>query len=115
MKKFKWMLMLVLMFTLALVIAGCGSDNSDSSSNGGDNNGDNNASANNDGEPITLNFAYEDPTDHPWGHGAEEFQKVVEEKTDGMITIEIYGNGQMGGSGREIQEGAIAGTIDIGI
>src|SRR5690625_6494157 len=49
MKRIKWLLMLVLMFTLALVIAGCGSDNNDSSANGGDNNGNNNASSNNDG------------------------------------------------------------------
>src|SRR5690625_2847012 len=48
MKKFKWLLMLVLMFTLALVIAGCGSDNNDSSANGGSNNGDNNDSSNNE-------------------------------------------------------------------
>src|SRR5690625_2847824 len=54
MKKFKWLLMLVLMFTLALVIAGCGSDNSGSSSNGEDNNNSSNNSGGDDGEPIVI-------------------------------------------------------------
>src|SRR5699024_5993783 len=54
MKRNKWLLMLVLMFTLALVIAGCGSDNNDSSANGGDNNGNNNDSSNNDGGEIVI-------------------------------------------------------------
>src|SRR5699024_7092107 len=54
MKRNKWLLMLVLMFTLALVIAGCGSDNNDSSANGGDNNGNNNDSSNNDGGEILI-------------------------------------------------------------
>ncbi|WP_221568370.1 DctP family TRAP transporter solute-binding subunit [Alkalihalobacillus sp. TS-13] len=66
-------------------------------------------------ESTTLSFAYELPNDHPWGHGAEEFKKIVEEKTDGKIKVKIYGNGQLAGSGREIQEGAKVGTIDIGI
>ncbi|MEI3606470.1 TRAP transporter substrate-binding protein [Pseudogracilibacillus sp. SE30717A] len=64
---------------------------------------------------ITLSFAYELPTDHPWGKGAEEFKKIVEEETNGEITIEIHGAGSLASSGREIQESVKVGTIDIGI
>ncbi|MBM7553594.1 TRAP transporter substrate-binding protein [Thalassobacillus pellis] len=66
-------------------------------------------------DSVTLSFAYELPEDHPWGKGAQKFKEIVEEKTNGEIKIELYGNGQLGGSGREIQEGAKVGTIDIGI
>lgn len=66
-------------------------------------------------EPIKLRFAYELPTDHPWGIGAEKFKEIVEEKTNGEIEIDIYGNGSLAGSGAEIQEGIQIGTIDIGI
>jgi tripartite ATP-independent transporter DctP family solute receptor len=64
---------------------------------------------------TTLSFAYELPDDHPWGEGARKFKEIVEEKTNGEVKIEIYGNGALAGSGREIQEGAKIGTIDIGI
>ncbi|UCZ52915.1 DctP family TRAP transporter solute-binding subunit [Bacillus shivajii] len=66
-------------------------------------------------DPITLSFAYELPTDHPWGIGAEEFKEIVERETEGAITIAIHGGGALGGSGAEIQEGTELGTIDIGI
>lgn len=66
-------------------------------------------------EQIKLTFAYELPTDHPWGIGADKFKEIVEEKTDGEIEIEIHGNGSLASSGSEIQEGVQIGTIDIGI
>lgn len=62
-----------------------------------------------------LSFAYELPTEHPWGIGAEKFKEIVEEKTNGEIEIEIHGNGSLAGSGAEIQEGIQIGTIDMGI
>src|SRR5690625_936764 len=60
MKKSKWLLMLVLMLTLAFVFAACGSNDGGSSSNGGDNN---NSANNNDndggdsGDPIVIGVA----------------------------------------------------------
>lgn len=64
---------------------------------------------------TTLSFAYELPENHPWGEGASEFKRMVEEETGGEVTIEIHGNGSLAASGREIQEGVKIGTIDIGI
>src|SRR5699024_289658 len=66
-------------------------------------------------DSITLTFAFELPNDHPWGKGAEEFKKIVEDETDGDIKIDIQGGGTMGDSGSEIQEGSSVGSIDIGI
>ncbi|MBM7095176.1 DctP family TRAP transporter solute-binding subunit [Bacillus sp. H-16] len=89
------------------VLVGCG--NSESTEN------QSAAGSEGNGQAVTLSFAYELPSDHPWGHGAERFKEIVEEETDGQITVELYGGGQLGGTGREIQEGAQVGTIDIGI
>lgn len=69
----------------------------------------------NEGNTVTLNFANELPGSHPWGQGAEEFKKIVEEESNGSLEIEIHNGGALGSSGYEIQEGAGLGTIDIGI
>lgn len=77
--------------------------------------GANKESGNAGSSTTSLSFAYELPNDHPWGIGAEEFKKIVEEETNGEITVEIHGAGSLAGSGREIQESVKVGTIDIGI
>src|SRR5699024_5209481 len=79
-------------------------------------NGDSTSNQGGEGSGITkLSFAYELPTEHPWGIGAEKFKEIVEEKTNGEIEIEIHGNGSLAGSDAEIQEGIQIGTIDMGI
>lgn len=92
--------MLVFSLVFILILSACSSANGDTGSAG---------------KPMKLTFAYELPEGHPWGMGAAEFKKIVEERTNGEIKIELYGNGSLAGSGREIQEGAKIGTIDIGI
>ncbi len=84
---------------IALLLSGCGDEKKEASSN----------------NPITLSFAYELPDNHPWGHGAQKFKEIVEEESNGQITVEIHGNGSLAASGREIQEGVSIGTIDMGI
>lgn len=92
---------LPLALTILLVLVGCSSNNGNDQENNED--------------TISLTFAYELPTDHPWGIGAEKFKEIVEEKTNGKIKIELHGGGSLASSGREIQEGVEIGTIDIGI
>ncbi|MBO8164615.1 MAG: TRAP transporter substrate-binding protein [Brevibacillus sp.] len=92
--------MLYSILSIMLLVAGCSSDDAPSAENE---------------KPVTLTFAFELPQSHPWGHGAETFKKIVEEKTNGQIKIDLYSGGTLGGSGREIQEGVAVGTIDIGI
>jgi TRAP-type transport system periplasmic protein len=98
-KKLKFTWVVSILVIVIMVLSAC---NSQSGSAG-------------EGKTITLSFAYELPEDHPWGHGAEKFKEMVEEKTNGEVKIEIHGNGSLAASGREIQEGAKIGTIDIGI
>lgn len=67
------------------------------------------------GNHIVLNFAFELPENHPWGDAAKEFKRIVEEKSNGELLINLFPNGSLAASGREIQEGAKIGTVDIGI
>src|SRR5690625_4235403 len=99
--KFNFTLLVGLMVVLS-VMAACG-------------NGDDGGGESNNGETTTLTFANELPGNHPWGKGAEEFKRIVEEETGGEIQVEVHNGGSLGGSGGEIQEGASLGTIDIGI
>ncbi|TQR12727.1 TRAP transporter substrate-binding protein [Psychrobacillus soli] len=100
MKKKSISLLVLILFLSSILLSACSED---SKASGGSK------------SITTLSFAYELPDDHPWGEGAKKFKEVVEEKTNGEVKIEIYGNGSLAGSGREIQEGAKIGTIDIGI
>lgn len=102
MKLKKIKVVLIAMFSIFLVVglSACGDDESGNASKD---------------DAVTLKFAYELPTDHPWGKGAELFKKIVEEETNGSIKVKLYGAGSLGGSGREIQESTKVGTIDIGI
>lgn len=67
------------------------------------------------GNHTVLNFAFELPENHPWGDAAKEFKRIVEDESDGELLINLFPNGSLAASGREIQEGAKIGTVDIGI
>ncbi|GAK10672.1 DctP family TRAP transporter solute-binding subunit [Geomicrobium sp. JCM 19039] len=69
----------------------------------------------NQSEQVVLKFAYELPQSHPWGQGAERFKEIVEEESDGEIQVQLYGGGQLGDSGREVQESVAIGTIEMGL
>ena len=73
---------------LSLAVASCGGARS-----GGD--GD-------DGS-YTIKFSHVVTGDTPKGKAAEEFKKVVEEKSDGKITVEIYPNSELYGDEDELQ------------
>ncbi|MCE7792909.1 DctP family TRAP transporter solute-binding subunit [Salipaludibacillus sp. CUR1] len=105
----KKLVMSIFLPSLAVLAIGCNSEQEGSANNPDENN------SGNQPDPVSLSFAYELPTDHPWGIGAEEFKVIVEEQTNGEVEIEIHGGGALGGSGGEIQEGVEVGTIDIGI
>ena len=57
-------------------------------------------------------LGYVPTEDHPVGQASRYFAELVEEKTDGRITIETFGNGVLG-SEPEMQASVQAGFIDI--
>ncbi|WP_373562367.1 TRAP transporter substrate-binding protein [Halobacillus litoralis] len=63
-------------------------------------------------DPITITFSHNQPVDSPEHKGAEKFKEVVEEETDGRVTVDLYPALQLG-SLREQVEGTQIGEIDI--
>jgi TRAP-type transport system periplasmic protein len=66
------------------------------------------------GAQTTLRLAHIYDPSHAWSRGAEMAAKLVEERTEGQIKIEVYPNGQLG-TEEQITEAAIFGSIDIAI
>src|SRR5699024_2539274 len=67
------------------------------------------------GENITLKIANYYAADHPQNIALEEvFKPMVEEKSNGAITVEIFPNSEIGNEER-FTEGVRNGTVEIGI
>ena len=73
---------------LSIAVAGCGGARS------GDGGEDGN---------YTIKFSHVVTGDTPKGKAAEEFKKIIEETTDGRITVEIYPNSELYGDEDELQ------------
>lgn len=76
---------------IILVLAACGSDT-----------GSGNAT-NTEGKQVTYNLAHVLSENSSFHAAAAEFAKLVGEKTDGRIKIEIFAGGQLGGEAQSIQ------------
>jgi len=73
---------------LSVAFAGCGA-------RGGGGGGD--------GENFTIKFSHVVTGGTPKGKAAEEFKRILEEKTDGKIAVEIYPNSELYGDEDELQ------------
>lgn len=62
---------------------------------------------------ATLKLANSTPATHTYNLGAEEFARLVNERTKGRINIKIYPDGQLGKGERELLEALQQGTIDV--
>src|SRR5690625_1900739 len=63
-------------------------------------------------ETITLRLADIQPDGHPTVQGAEEFARLVEERTDGRYKIDVYPGGQLGDEKSTIEEIQL-GSLDL--
>src|SRR5699024_8311129 len=61
---------------------------------------------------IELQVGHIAPDDHSYTKGLEAFAERIEEETDGRVTFEMFGNGQLGGE-REILEQVQLGSLDM--
>lgn len=83
--------------SLALVVAGCGSDKED-------------AGGSSDKKyKITISNSVEE--DSALHKGLMEFKEVAEEKSDGRLQVEVFSNGELYASEREAIEAVQAGNI----
>ena len=63
-------------------------------------------------EEMTLKLGHGAQLSHPLQDTSERFAEIIEEKTNGKIKVEIYGNTQIGEE-REMVEGLQIGTVDL--
>lgn len=87
-KRTQW-LSFVALLVLLLAITGCGKQTGDDKQSGS-------ASQAKQQEKMVLRLAENQPEDYPTTIGDKEFARIVEEKTNGRIKIEVYAGGQLG-------------------
>lgn len=96
---------LMMLSALALVLAACGNggdsqeaENGEGEESTAESNGQNGSEqASGDDEQITWSLGHLSNEDHIWHQTSEEFARLVDEKTDGQINIDIFPNSQLGG------------------
>ena len=111
MKKFRIHILLFILATLILVVAGCGSGGTDT---GADTDGQADGSSDSDTFNLKLGHVGPAETDHPWEKYALEFAEQVHEETDGEITIDTYPGSQLGAD-RVMAESLQQGTLEMGL
>lgn len=61
---------------------------------------------------VTIKFAHGASTEHQFHIAAEEFKRILEEKSQGEIVVNIFPQGQLG-SERDAIEGVRMGTLEM--
>lgn len=102
-----WML-LILSLCLIFALAACGNnDNEGNEGNEGTTDGEGD-----EFEEMTISWAGTTPDGHSLTTGSEKFKELVEERTNGKVTVELFPNLQLG-SLREQTEAAQLGTVNL--
>ena len=63
-------------------------------------------------ETIVLKAGHSANEDEPYHIGLTEFARIVKEKSDGRVEVQIFPNNQLGNE-KEMVEGLLLGTVDI--
>lgn len=99
-----------------LFIAACSESGSQEA--GGEENTENNSEENSEesdsAEEVVLRLGHGTATNSLYHEGSEKFKELVEEKTDGQVTVELYPDGQLGHD-NELTEGMSMGSIEMGM
>lgn len=62
--------------------------------------------------PVTLKLGHIAEPENPYGQGADHFAKLVKERSNGEIVIQVYPSSQLGNQ-RDLVEGLTFGTVDM--
>ena len=61
---------------------------------------------------VTLKLGHIAEPENPYGQGADYFAKLVKERTNGEVVIQVYPSSQLGNQ-RDLVEGLTFGTVDM--
>jgi TRAP-type transport system periplasmic protein len=106
-KKFKNHFLITLTALLLIALTACGGGNQGASGTNSSENGDSGSK-----EPITIKLAHVGSEEHQNQIAAVKFKELIEEKSNGDITVQIFHSGQLGGEDDAV-EGIQTGTIDM--
>lgn len=101
-------ILLTVVLLVGIILAAC-SSNEESKENTDKDSKDTSQEA-----EFNIQVGHIAPPDHSYTKGMELFAEKVEERTDGRVTFEIFGDGQLGGE-REIVEQVQLGSLDLTI
>lgn len=62
--------------------------------------------------PVTMKLGHIAEPDNPYGQGADYFAKLVKERTNGEVDIQVFPSSQLGNQ-RDLVEGLVFGTVDM--
>jgi len=101
----KKMFRLLLLLTFLIVLAACGNNEGDTGSDSGDGNGYS-------GESMKLKLGFNTPDDSVRGEAGKKFKEIVEDKTDGKVTVELF-SGETLGTEQEMVEQVQSGALEL--
>lgn len=61
---------------------------------------------------VTLKLGHIAEPENPYGQGADHFAKLVKERTNGEVIVQVYPSSQLGNQ-RDLVEGLSFGTVDM--
>lgn len=105
MKKKHLLLIMSLVLAMSMILTACGGSNNGAADPGADTDGGST-------DKRVINLAHTQSSDHPVHKSMEEFARLVKEKTDGEIEVEIFPNGVLGDE-REYIEALQSGLLDM--
>lgn len=89
--------LVALALTAALALSACGGRGGGAAAPAGDGDGGGG------GETFTIKFSHVVTPATPKGQAAEKFKEIVEEKSEGRITVEVFANSELYGDKDELQ------------
>lgn len=117
-RKLRWMTALAICLIMALVVSACGqgvNSGNQSSSSTGNSGGSNNANsdsgsaAQTDDKVYEIKIAYDLNPGEPIDLGAQEWKRLIEERSNGRMKVELFPSGVLG-TKKDVVEQMLTGT-----
>lgn len=105
MKKLKYLVLVMILTMATFLLAGC---------SGSEQAGENKGTDEYSGKEIIIKCGFGAGADGSLGTSAKHFKEKVEERTGGLVEVQLYPSSSLG-SVREVAEGVAIGTIEMGM